>query len=237
MWFRDIEAGFKKEQLRYRRVRQAYAEKEQFIRERLLEKNIKSLSIDLYLRAFKKERVLEVWVKEKKKNQFILFIDYKFCSSSGELGPKRKQGDYQIPEGYYYINRFNPYSKFYLSFGLNYPNESDRILGYKSNLGGDIFIHGDCVTIGCIPITDDKIKELYIIAVEARSSGQKKIPVHIFPTRLNEDNFNNLKIRYSSKTGLVKFWECLKPAYDYFEKNKKIPSFIVDRKGKYILKE
>lgn len=106
------------------------------------------------------------------KDLFRLIKDYQICSLSGELGPKRQQGDLQVPEGFYWIDRFNPASNFYLSLGINYPNQFDRILGKSGELGGDIFIHGGCVTIGCIPITDDKIKELYLIAVEAKSNGQ-----------------------------------------------------------------
>jgi murein L,D-transpeptidase YafK len=107
--------------------------------------------------------------KNTSDQEFLHIKTYTVCATSGLIGPKRMQGDLQIPEGFYYIDRFNPYSNFYLSLGINYPNTSDRILGDKNNLGGDIFIHGDCVTIGCLPITDSEIKELYIFCVEAKT--------------------------------------------------------------------
>ncbi len=112
--------------------------------------------MDILLRAYKQESELELWAKNKKDKQYTLLKTYKICASSGTLGPKRKQGDIQVPEGFYVIDRFNPVSNFYLSLGVSYPNASDKILGVKGALGGDIFIHGNCVTIGCLPISDDK---------------------------------------------------------------------------------
>ncbi len=182
--------SFKDDQLRYARVREAYKEKESNMKKLLNDNSINKNELRIYLRAFKEEKKIELWAKNNSDSKYKLVKEYKICKTSGKLGPKRKQGDKQIPEGYYHINRFNPYSNFYLSLGINYPNKSDRILGDKNNLGGDIFIHGSCVTIGCLPITNDKIKELYIICVEAKNSGQKTIPVTIFPAELTESNFN-----------------------------------------------
>ncbi len=160
-------------------------------------KILTSANFHLYIRAFKNEKILEVWIKEKNADQFTLLHTYEFCTSSGSLGPKRRQGDLQIPEGVYHINHFNPESNFYLSLGLNYPNASDKILSDKQHPGSAIYIHGNCVTIGCIPLTDDKIKEVYIMAVEARNGGQEKIPVHIFPTRLTEQGISFLKSNHA----------------------------------------
>ena len=141
------------------------------------------------------------------------------------------QGDGQIPEGFYYIKHFNPYSNFYLSLGINYPNKSDRVLSNKSRPGNDIYIHGDCVTIGCIPITDDKIKEVYLLAVEACNSGQKQIPVYIFPTKFTAKNFARLIEEQDDE--LIKFWTNLKTGYDIFESTHAKLNFYVDKQGKY----
>jgi hypothetical protein len=106
---------------------------------------------------------------------------------AGELGPKRKQGDNQTPEGFYAISYFNPRSDFHLSLHIDYPNRRDRAAGADGvKLGGDIFIHGGCLSEGCLAITDEGIRELYWLAVEARSVGQRRIPVHIFPARLGD---------------------------------------------------
>jgi murein L,D-transpeptidase YafK len=162
-----------------------------------------------------------------------LLKEYPVCATSGRLGPKRQQGDGQIPEGFYFINGFNPVSNFHLSLRINYPNESDRILGVRGHLGGDIFIHGDCVTIGCVPITDDGIKEVYLIAVEARSAGQTRIPVHIFPARLDDEGLGKLERDCADQPNLPEFWRNLKDGFDSFEKHHKLPRMRVTRDGKY----
>jgi murein L,D-transpeptidase YafK len=166
--------SFKERQLQNSRVKVAYDEKLEIVKKYFQTKSINYDGFELFIRGLKKERKLETWVKEKGKDAYVLLITYDFCSTSGELGPKRKEGDLQIPEGIYHINHFNPQSNFYLSLGVSYPNKSDNILSDKKKPGGAIYIHGNCVTVGCIPITDEKIKELYVLAVEARNFGQQK---------------------------------------------------------------
>ena len=229
-----FQQSFKQSQLKNSRVKTAYQEKEGVIKKYFQDKNIGYEDFDLFIRAFKKERMLEVWVKEKKQEIFSLLNTYPFCSSSGTLGPKRKEGDLQIPEGIYHVNHFNPLSNFYLSLGISYPNASDKILSDPKHPGGAIYIHGNCVTIGCIPITDEKIKELYVLAVEARHHGQEKIPIHIFPSKLDDEGVNNLKQKNSS-TETIKFWENLQAIYQDFEKNKKLKKIITNKKGEYVL--
>jgi murein L,D-transpeptidase YafK len=228
-----LTADFKSTQLKYKRVRTAYSQKEEFVKERLQAVGIKPESLHIYLRAFKKQRILQVWGKNKTEETYKLIISYPFCMTSGQLGPKRKQGDLQIPEGFYHIDRFNPWSNFFLSLGINYPNRSDRILGNKRDPGGDIFIHGACVTIGCIPITDNKIKELYILAVEARNNGQRRIPVHIFPSKLTAQEMKNLAWMYSKYKKMVNFWTNIKHGYDYFEIHKRLPRITILPGGSY----
>lgn len=226
-------SSFKDDQKKYSRVRTAYAEKESSMLE-LLEKNsIDVYNLQIYLRAFKTEKKIELWAKNKADVSYKLIKEFNICSISGELGPKRKQGDFQIPEGFYHINRFNPYSNFYLSLGINYPNKSDKILGVKGNLGGDIFIHGSCVTIGCLPITDNGIKELYIFCVEAKNNGQSKIPVSVFPVRLTNTNYNKLKAKYKTDSDRINLWEDLKEGYDYFNMNKALPEVIFLNNGRH----
>jgi murein L,D-transpeptidase YafK len=118
--------------------------------------------------------------------------------------------------------------------GINYPNESDKILSDKTHPGGAIYIHGNCVTIGCIPITDDKIKELYVIAVEARNNGQEKIPVHIFPTKLDVNGIDFLR-KETADIETIQFWENLQLVYQDFESSKKLKSVKVDKSGRYSL--
>lgn len=173
---------------------------------------------------------LEAWVKEAGKRQYTLLHVYDICATSGELGPKRKEGDLQVPEGVYHINHFNPQSNFYLSLGISYPNTSDKVLSDRRNPGGAIYIHGNCVTIGCLPITDEKIKELYVLAVEARNNGQLKIPIHIFPAALHQAAFTVLQMKMPAHR---KFWENLKSIYDDFEDTRTIREIEIDNEGFY----
>jgi murein L,D-transpeptidase YafK len=190
----------------------------------------------IYIRSFKYDSQLEVWVKNDIKEPFQLFKTYRVCALAGTLGPKRMEGDYQVPEGFYYINEFNPKSLYYLSLGLNYPNASDRVLSDSLLPGGDIYIHGSCVTVGCIPLTDTQIDELYILAAHAKDMGQDFIPVHIYPIRYNVrrsmEYLNNLT---KDDMALRNFALRLSDAYDYFEKHKQLPVIMVNPKGEYII--
>ncbi len=224
---------FRSEQRKFPRVRKAYEEKGNLVQKILSDNLIQVENLRVYLRAFKYNKELELWAKNADDERFKLIKTYKICRTSGKLGPKRKQGDRQIPEGFYFIDRFNPSSNFYLSLGLNYPNQSDKMLGTKNNLGGDIFIHGSCVTIGCIPITDELIKELYIFCVEAKSNGQKRIPVTIYPAKLTNDNFQKLKNKYKDDSDKINLWEDLKKSYDNFNETKKLPKVEFLNNGRH----
>lgn len=227
-----LPVSFKESQLQFPRVRTAYDEKERVIKQYFADKKISFTGFQLFLRVFKRERTVEVWVREKGKETFKLLHSYPFCASSGTPGPKRKEGDGQIPEGLYTIEHFNPSSNFYLSLGIDYPNASDKILGDRQRPGSEIYIHGNCVTVGCIPLTDDKIKELYVLAVEARHAGQKKIPVHIFPTKLSDVSLQALKQEFDNAATHL-FWDNLKLMYDDFEKTKKLKTVHITAAGRY----
>ncbi len=222
----------------FARVADVFRRKEEGVKKEFREKGLEWPARYVYLRSFKLDSQLEVWVKNKKKDTFTLFKTYKVCAMAGSLGPKRMQGDYQVPEGFYYINEFKPNSTYHLSLGLNYPNASDRMLSDSLYPGGDIYIHGSCVTEGCIPITNDQIEDLYIITSYAHASGQEYIPVHIFPVQFNNPRsvayLDRFAKTYHSYRPLV---ENLKSAYYYFEKHKQVPVVILNPMGQYILSE
>lgn len=225
--------SFKQTQLKEARVKIAYEDAEVLVKKHFSDKGLSMEKFQMFIRAFKKEAVLEVWIKDKNAATYTLLQSYEFCATSGVLGPKRKQGDLQIPEGAYYINHFNPYSNFFLSLGLNYPNQSDLILSDKKKPGNAIYIHGGCATIGCIPITDDKIKELYVIAVEAKDDGQAKIPVHVFPTRLDAGVADQLIKEEKADAATSAFWKNLELVYRDFQSGKKLRPVNVNKEGKY----
>ncbi|MEJ7626778.1 MAG: L,D-transpeptidase family protein [Ferruginibacter sp.] len=190
----------------------------------------------MYVRSFKYDKQLEVWVKADSSGNYKLFKTYKVCMQSGSMGPKRMEGDYQVPEGFYYINEFNANSNYHLSLGLNYPNASDRILSDANRPGSNIYIHGNCVSTGCIAIMDGPIEELYIIASNAKAHGQEFIPVHVFPVRYNlRRSMDYLTASIKNKQNLQLFNSNIRKVFDHFESKKQIPVIMVNRQGEYVL--
>ena len=223
--------SFKSSQMIYQRVREAYSENYDFIDSMFQKKGVDINNMNIFLRAIKSERKLELYAKNNNDSIYTLIKSYDFCFFSGELGPKREQGDLQIPEGFYHIDRFNPTSYFFLSLGINYPNISDRKLSAARNVGGDIFIHGDCVSVGCIPLTDRWIKELYVICAEAKNNGQNKISVDLFPFRM--DDYSQNRLRYSINPERLMFWDSLVDGYNFFETKKQLPKVKINSNGFY----
>lgn len=226
------QSDFKQSQLKFERVRNAYDEKGEKLQKELQKAGYTS-NFKLFIAAYKAEGKLEIWLKANGQNQFRLFKTYAFCEHSGILGPKVIEGDLQTPEGFYKINVFNPISNFHLSLGVDYPNAVDKArTGKNRKTGGDIYIHGNCVTVGCIPLTDDKIKEVYVLGVEARNYGQANIPVYIFPFRMTESNLKKYSTQYPKQTN---FWRNLQHGYAYFDKYKTLPT-VTQVKGSYVVK-
>lgn len=223
------QADFKSAQLRFERVSTAYKEKWTNLQAELRSAGING-PFKLYMAAYKAEGKLEIWLKTNEQKTYKLFKTYDFCARSGILGPKVKEGDLQTPEGFYYINVFNPKSNFHLSLGINYPNQVDRSRSGKENPGGEIYIHGNCVTVGCIPLTDDKIKEVYVLAVEAKHAGQDNIPVSIFPFKMTAENLDTYLKQFPAHRA---FWTNLQTGYVYFEKYNRIPP-LSEKNGRYL---
>lgn len=189
------------------------------------------------LRAFKSERVLELWAGDGK-NPLLLVKSYPICASSGSLGPKVREGDMQVPEGVYQVDSLNPWSTFHLSLHVDYPNKADRARSGRARvdrLGGDIMVHGNCVTIGCIPIEDDPIEEVYLVVNDARASGAR-VHIHIFPARLDEAGLQRLA-RVAPDEDVHAFWrEELAPVFRAFESSRRVPRVDVDEAGHYVVR-
>lgn len=183
---------------------------------------------EVYLRGLKKERVLELWAGNPGK-PLVLVKSYPFCAASGDLGPKRKEGDWQVPEGLYEVPSFNPYSDYHLSMKVSYPNASDRLRSDAKRPGGLIYLHGNCASIGCIAIEDEPIEEVYLIVIDARRQPSR---FDIFPTRLDSEGLASLK-----DGSHFEFWKELAPAYMAFEQSRRPAAFTVSKKtGAYVLK-
>jgi len=228
-----FKTDFLTEQKKYARVRSAFSEKETLVLQQLKKLDLEANNFNILIAVYKDSDEFEIYAKKKSEINYKLLNTYTICSRSGKPGPKRAQGDYQVPEGFYNIDQFNPASNFHLSLGLNYPNQSDRRKSEASDLGGAIFIHGSCVTIGCLPMTDEKIKEIYIYAVLAKNNGQSNIPVYIFPFKMTNQNFKVYKEKYKSNNDLIGFWTNLKVGFDKFLKEKKELKIVVEANGDY----
>ena len=218
------------------KVSDVFKRKEDTLKKQFAAKKLQWPARYVFFRSFKFDSELEVWVKDKPEEAYQLFKTYKVCALAGTMGPKRIEGDFQVPEGFYYINEFNPNSVYHLSLGLNYPNAADRIQADSLQPGGDIYIHGSCVTIGCIPVTNPQIEELYILASHARGMGEDFIPVHIYPIRFN----NPKSAAYLEKVikddqDLKNFEKSLKQVYDYFEVTRQLPIVGINTNGEYVV--
>ncbi|MFT3842421.1 MAG: L,D-transpeptidase family protein [Myxococcaceae bacterium] len=203
------------------RVSKARENKTETLKALFKEKQLPFPPEELYLRAFKQEKLLEVWSGPKGK-PLTLVKAYPICAASGELGPKRKEGDLQVPEGFYEIKSFNPTSNFHLSMEVSYPNRSDRVLSDKEHPGGAIYVHGNCASIGCIAIQDDPIEEVYLMALDAEV---RPVHIDIFPRRLDDDGLK----AYEGDPSFD-FWKQLAPGFAAFEKNHRPPSVKIDAK-------
>jgi len=217
---------FTNEPLSYTRVRQAYSAKEKIVNKTLENHFICRNEMQIYLRAFKTEKIMEVWAKNSSDSLFVKIKEFPICEISGSVGPKRRSGDLQSPEGFYHISDLNPYSKYYLSMEINYPNASDSIRGVRGHLGNEIYIHGDCLSSGCLAMTDEQIKELFIYCVEAYKSGQKQIDITIYPSRMNEKKYSELTRQYGKNKDKISLWSDLKKSYDLFDSTRVEPTVI-----------
>lgn len=178
-------------------------------------------------RVFKQQERFEVWATAKRGTPYTLIATYKICYASGVVGPKRKQGDMQVPEGFYIVDSVNPSSQFYLSLHVNYPNASDRVLSHKRNPGSAIMIHGNCVSAGCMAMSDERIQEIWVIT-EAVRQNKGPVDVYIFPSSDWNSVLNN-----SMFASHKEFWLNLKEGNDRFEKTKQPLRYRVGKDGRY----
>lgn len=131
------------------------------------------------LLGFKEEKRLELWANTGAGPVWIR--NYSIKRASGKSGPKLREGDRQVPEGLYRIVVLNPNSSYHLSLKINYPNEFDRKqarLDGRRSLGGDIFIHGKAVSIGCLAMGDEAIEELFTLTGRI---GRENVTVVLAP--------------------------------------------------------
>lgn len=197
-----------------RPIAEIRAEQRPILTSALAEKGLEYGS-DVYVRVFKEEAELEVWVQNGE--TYDLFKTYPICRYSGELGPKLREGDRQAPEGFYQVGKesLNPWSSYHLSFNLGYPNAFDRAHG---RTGSFLMVHGACVSIGCYAMTDPAIEEIYVLVEAALFAGQDYVPVHAFPFRMTQERLDRAQGHQWHG-----FWADIAGAYQSFEVKKKVP--------------
>ncbi len=135
---------------------------------------------ELCLVGLKEERRLELYATWGT-NTLRFVRAYRIQAASGKPGPKLCEGDGQVPEGFYRIEALNPNSRYHLSLRVNYPNQSDREQARRdgrTQLGGDIMIHGSNVSVGCLAMGDEAAEDIFVLAAD---TGLKQIRVLLSP--------------------------------------------------------
>ena len=183
-----------------------------------------TLGAPIFIRIFKREFELELWMKRD--DRFHRFAVYPICRWSGELGPKLAQGDSQAPEGFYTVDAkaLNPNSRWHRSFNLGFPNAFDRA---HKRTGSYLMVHGGCSSVGCYAMTDPVVDEIWRIINAALKGRQQRFHVHVFPFRMTDEN---LALRDHMQW--APFWRDLKHGYDLFE-NTQLPPRISVCQGRY----
>ncbi len=172
------------------------------------------------IRTYKKEAELEIW-KMKSNGEYALLKTFPMCRWSGQLGPKKREGDMQVPEGFYTIapGQMNPNSHYYLSFNVGYPNAYDRAYG---RTGGTVMVHGVCSSAGCFSMTDEQIADIYAIARDSFKGGQREIQLQSYPFHMTAGNLAKFRLDPN-----IDFWKDLKNGSDHFEVTKTEPPVTV----------
>lgn len=166
----------------------------------------------LAILIFKTERRLALWAAGDD-DRWRYIRDYPILAASGTVGPKRREGDFQVPEGLYGIEYLNPMSSYDLSMKVSYPNAYDRLIAareHRTRLGGDIFIHGKNLSIGCVAIGDPAIEELFPLVA---ATGPERTRVIIAPVDLR---VTPAPVADSTPLWVVKLWQAVENALREF---------------------
>ncbi len=189
-----------------------------------------NMGAPVYVRIFKKEGELELWLKTN--GRYRLYRNFPICKWSGRLGPKLKEADYQSPEGFYSVSakQLHPNSNYHRAFNVGYPNAFDRQNG---RTGGMVMVHGNCKSVGCFAMTDKGVEEIYGFVAAALAGGQREVPVHIFPFRMTDSTLARetggsflsfLATDSANGAQWAGFWRNLKEGYDLFERTGEPPT-------------
>ena len=208
--------------------------------------------LELFFQAFKKEAQVRVFARRAGRNTpFVLLkvfpitgspFTYPAGGDPDRAGPKTIEGDFRVPEGCYGLVWQNQWSDFYLGYLLSYPHEGDRIrrdfwrAGPRS--GGAIVLHGEAATIGCIPVGNAAIEEIFLLLNKNGRADRGYARIHIFPCRFDvPENQRILDYYARARPELAPFWECLRLVYQHFEETRQLPEVGFDAEtGYYMLR-
>lgn len=184
----------------------------------------------VFLRAFKEENLLELWILKRDTQKYELFRSWNIAARSGGPGPKLAEGDRQVPEGFYFVPpaAMKPDSRFHLAFNIGYPNAYDR---HHGRTGSHIMVHGNRVSIGCLAMTDEKIEEIYTLCAAALDAGQPFFRIHLFPFRMTAE-----RMAAAKDNEHFDFWTQLKEGHDHFERTQ-VPPEVTVEEGRYRFKQ
>ena len=192
-----------------------------------LQSKMAALNMDetapIFIRIYKESSEFEVW-KQTRSGEYALLKTYQICKWSGQLGPKKVEGDRQAPEGIYTVTpaQMNPASHYYLSFNIGYPNAYDRSLG---RTGSNLMVHGACSSAGCYSMTDVDAGELFSLARDSFRGGQTAFQIQALPFRMTADNL----AKHHDDPNMP-FWQMLKVASDTFDLTHRPPKTDVCNK-------
>lgn len=80
------------------------------------------------------------------------------------------------------VESLNPDSLYHLALRIDYPNADDRARARedgRTQLGGDIMIHGSTGSVGCLAMGDEGAEDLFVLAGDV---GFERLRVWIVPT-------------------------------------------------------
>jgi len=186
------------------------------------------LGAPVYIQIFKEERKLELYAELQ--GEYRLLSSYPICNFSGGLGPKRKEGDFKSPEGFYSVTTKNlkPDSHYYRAINIGFPNSYDQSQGYSGNY---LMIHGECKSIGCYAMTNGYMDEIFTYVNAAFNHGQRNVEISIYPFKMTEQNLQRHR-----NSNYISFWRQLKPGYDYFLQHR-MPPLVTVNQGQYVVNQ
>lgn len=185
----------------------------------------------MFVRIFKEEKELEVWIKSSEGSHFKLFKVFRLRELSGVLGPKLREGDRQSPEGFYFVSssRMRPATRHHLGMDIGYPNDFDVGRGRS---GGEILVHGGTTSGGSFVLSPGDMNEVFTLADSSLNQGQRYFRVHVFPFRMTDQRMEK---EWSRQPKWIEFWANLKEGYDFFE-NAQFPPSVEVEEGEYVFR-